>query len=47
MALLIFLAALVVLSLASLAGWIPDSRDTRYSLGHVLDWRPVPKHRGG
>jgi uncharacterized membrane protein len=47
MALLIVLALLVIVAAVSILGWTPDSRDTQYSVGRMLDWKPEPRHRGG
>jgi hypothetical protein len=44
---IVVLAALVLLAVVSMLGWTADSRDTRYSIGHMLDWHPEPKHRSG
>ena len=41
-ALLVILATLIVLGVAAVRGWLPDTRDPEFSLGRVVR----PRNRG-
>ena len=36
LALLVILATLIALGVAAVRGWLPDTRDTEFSLGRVI-----------
>ena len=44
---LVFLALFVFAGVASALGWTPDTRDRNFTIGAMLNNRPLGGHRGG